>query len=58
VLRTFVDHYNAHRPHRGLDLAAPAHANVVPLPSGASNVEGVSRRALLGGLINEYHIAA
>lgn len=58
VLRAFVDHYNGHRPHRGLDLAAPARANVVPLPSGVSNIEGVSRRARLGGLIHEYHIAA
>lgn len=58
VLRTFVDHYNGHRPHRGLGLAAPARANVVPLPAGASSVERVSRRARLGGLINEYRNAA
>jgi transposase InsO family protein len=57
VLRTFVDHYNGHRPHRGLGLAAPARANVVPLPSGMSNIGGVSRRARLGGLINEYRAA-
>ena len=58
VLRTFVDHYNEHRPHRGLGLVAPARANVVPLSSGASSVERVSRRARLGGLINEYRDAA
>jgi transposase InsO family protein len=58
VLGTFVDHYNGHRPHRALGLAAPARTNVVPLPSGASNIEGVSRRARLGGLINEYRAAA
>jgi len=58
VLRTFVDHYNGHRPHRGLGLAAPARTNVVPLPQGASSIEGVSRRDRLGGLINEYRTAA
>ncbi len=58
VLRTFVDHYNGHRPHRGLGLAAPARANVVLLPSGVSSVGRVSRRARLGGLINEYRSAA
>jgi putative transposase len=58
VLRTFVDHYNWHRPHRGLGLAAPARTNVVPLPTGVSNIEGVSRRGRLGGLINEYRAAA
>ena len=57
VLRTFVDHYNGHRPHRGLAFAAPSRANVVPLPTGVSNIEGVSRRARLGGLINEYGAA-
>jgi transposase InsO family protein len=54
VLRTFVDHYNGHRPHQGLDLAAPARTNVLPLPSDVSNDGGVTRRARLGGLINEY----
>jgi putative transposase len=53
VLQTFVDHYNGRRPHRGLGLAAPSHANVVPLTTGASNVGGVSRCTRLGGLINE-----
>ena len=38
VLRTFVDHYNGHRPHRALDLAAPDRTSVVPLPSRATNL--------------------
>jgi hypothetical protein len=33
VLRVFVDHYNGHRPHRALDLAAPDQARVTPLPA-------------------------
>jgi putative transposase len=58
VLRTFVDHYNGHRPHRALGLAAPARTNVVPLTSSVPNIGGVSRRTRLGGLINEYRAAA
>jgi len=43
-------HYNASRPHRGLELA-------VPEPSAAeANADGaVSRRDRLGGLIHEYY---
>lgn len=58
VLRTFVDHYNGHRPHRGLGLAPPDRANVVPLKARPSAVTRVNRRKRLGGLINEYHAAA
>ena len=58
VLRTYVDHYNAHRPHRGLGLAAPDRANVVPLPSRPRRPTEVSRRDRLGGLIHEYQAAA
>ena len=48
--RGFVMHYNASRPHRGLELA-------VPEPSAAeANADGaVSRRDRLGGLIHEYY---
>jgi transposase InsO family protein len=58
VLRAFVDHYNGHRPHRSLGLAAPGRANVVPLHPVVSDMDGVNRRARLGGLINEYRPAA
>jgi transposase InsO family protein len=54
VLRTYATHYNAHRPHRALGLAAPL--------DGASQPRGrpgeVRRRDALGGLIHEYHGAA
>jgi putative transposase len=57
VLRTYLDHYNAHRPHRALGLAAPDRANVVPLPSRPPCQTRVKRRERLGGLINEYRTA-
>ena len=57
VLRVFVDHYNAHRPHRALNLKPPdpaARKLRVLHPSTAS----VARRDRLGGLIHEYSLAA
>jgi putative transposase len=58
VLRTYVDHYNGHRPHRGLDLAAPDRGNVVPLPSRPTRLIGIDRCDRLGGLIHEYRSVA
>jgi transposase InsO family protein len=57
VLRVFTDHYNSHRPHRGLNLRppAPTEANVRAIPPSAA---GVQRRDHLGGLIHEYYAAA
>jgi transposase InsO family protein len=55
VLRTFVDHYNEHRPHRALHLSPPDRGNVTPL---STTPQGVSRRDRLGGLIHEYRAAA
>jgi len=49
VLDEYVEHYNRHRPHRGLDLSPPEPTSRVPATTGA-----VIRRPLLGGLINEY----
>jgi putative transposase len=49
VLDEFVEHYNRHRPHRGLDLSAPEPDSRVPSTTGT-----VIRRPLLGGLVNEY----
>ena len=57
VLRTYVEHYNRHRPHRSLAFATP-------LPSergearSAPNVGQLRRRDVLGGLIHEYDCAA
>jgi len=49
ALDEFVEHYNRHRPHRGLDLALPE-----PVPRAAPRHGPVIRRPLLGGVINEY----
>jgi Integrase core domain len=57
VLRVYVQHYNGHRPHRALGLAAP------DPPAGLTVVSEdrqgrVRRRDLLGGLLHEYRRAA
>jgi putative transposase len=49
VLREYVDHYNAARPHQALGLKAPL-ARGQPSPSTGEIV----RRDRLGGLIHEY----
>jgi len=51
VLRTYAEHYNGHRPHRALDLAAPLDGGEHPSPT---RPRAVIRRKVLGGLINEY----
>jgi transposase InsO family protein len=56
AVTTFVDHYNRHRPHRGLGLRPPQ-----PVPSGAvpGSIDAqIVRRDRLGGLIHEYVLAA
>ena len=55
MLRVYVAHYNAERPHRSLALATPA--GQPPAARGAPP-EAVLRRDLLGGLIHEYAAAA
>ncbi|HEV7933793.1 MAG TPA: integrase core domain-containing protein [Actinomadura sp.] len=53
VLNEYAAHYNRRRPHRSLDLRAPADgAEVIRLPVGR-----IERRQVLGGLINEYERA-
>ena len=55
VLRRYVAHYNAERPHRSLALAAPARE---PPPIDASRPGDVRCRELLGGVIREYYSVA
>ena len=59
VLRVYLRHYNEHRPHRALELHAPDPLSV-PVSRGdpAGPAVAVQRRALLGGLIHEYELAA
>ncbi len=59
VLKVYVTHYNAHRPHRALGLRAPDSVKT-PLPSvqPAVALANLKRRDLLGGLLHEYRAAA
>ena len=54
ILRGYVAHFNAERPHRSLELAAPAGS---PRSRGSPPVE-ICRRDVLGRLIHEYYAAA
>jgi putative transposase len=51
VLRTYAEHDNAHRPHRGRGLSPP---DQTP-PAVAGPIE---RHDLIGGLIHEYQRVA
>jgi putative transposase len=55
VMREYVDHYNAHRPHRSLGQAPPLGPAQPPLALAGARVV---RRDRLGGLISEYSRAA
>ena len=52
VLRTYVGHYNAARPHRGIGLETPR-----PIVAG-DTLGNIERQDILGGLIHEYRRAA
>jgi putative transposase len=54
VLTTYARHYNGRRPHRGHQLRPPRADHPVP----NVNYEQITRRPVLGGLINEYEPAA
>jgi putative transposase len=54
VLGEFVEHYNAHRPHRSLRQQPPAS----PTPPRSCAAVRPLRRDRLGGVIHEYvHVA-
>jgi transposase InsO family protein len=55
VLRRYVAHYNEQRPHRGLQLRVPVQP---PIPLKSASPSLVRGRAVLGGLIREYHVDA
>ena len=52
LLQAYETHFNSHRPHRGIDLAAPDTLGTSPTSVPADWIE---RRRVVGGLINEYH---
>ncbi|MGW0632269.1 integrase core domain-containing protein [Streptomyces sp. NPDC002758] len=50
VLAEYAEHYNSARPHRALQLRAPADdPDVIPFPA-----QRIQRHDILGGLIHEY----
>jgi putative transposase len=57
TLRTYVEHYNGHRPHRGLGLVAPERRPLLRLVAPPESGR-ICRRDRLGGLIHEYSAAA
>jgi putative transposase len=56
ALRDYVAHYNAKRPHRGIDLRTPESAPDPPAP--VPSMLRVRSREVLGGLIHEYELVA
>jgi transposase InsO family protein len=56
VVCIYAEHYNAARPHRGLDLATPEGSGAEPDQRRGSLQ--LRRRGVLGGLIHEYERAA
>ncbi len=55
VLRTYVEHYNRQRPHRGLNLRPPEGPGT---PGRPAAIPALRRRDVLGGLVHEYEAAA
>ena len=56
LLVEYLEHYNDHRPHRGINQYSPSsveRAAPEPVP-----IDEIRRRRILGGLVNEYHPAA
>jgi putative transposase len=56
ALSEYIAHYNAKRPHRGIELQMPD----APSESGAQppDILRVRRNDVLGGLIHEYELVA
>jgi len=54
VLSEYVFHYNRQRPHRARELRPPSPVQQAP----TDPTSPVVRHPILGGLINEYHVAA
>lgn len=55
LMAEYEEHYNSHRPHRGIDLASPETIGVTP---EVENITDIRRRRSVSGLINEYHARA
>jgi hypothetical protein len=54
VLAEYAEHYNSGRPHRALQIRAPADdPDVIPFPA-----QHIQRHDVLSGLIHEYRDTA
>jgi transposase InsO family protein len=59
VLTEYQAHYNAARPHQGIDQRIPNRAHEEPCNTAASlDPQRIYRKPVLSGLINEYARAA
>ena len=60
VLAEYVEHYDAHRPHRSLDQRSgtPSAPYSLPAPIVDINPARVRRTDRLGGLVHEYRLVA
>ena len=58
VLAEYVEHYNAHRPHRSLSQRPPADSDATPPTIGEVDAARLRRADRLGGLIHEYRMVA
>ena len=58
VLAEYVEHYNAHRPHRSLSQRPPAASDVTPPTISDVDIARLRRTDRLGGLIHEYRMVA
>ncbi len=57
VLAEYLEHYNSHRPHRSLNQRPPE-GHELALRVAPAEDAPVTRKEILGGLINEYRRAA
>lgn len=54
ALTVYLEHYNGHRPHRSLQQRSPEEASTPPGKPVDLTAYRITRRPVLGGLINEY----
>jgi len=58
VLAEYVEHYNAHRPHRSLSQRPPADSDATPPTIRDVDAAKLRRTDRLGGLLHEYRMVA
>jgi len=58
ALAEYVEHYNAHRPHRSIGQRPPARSDATPPTVGDVDAARLRRADRLGGLIHEYRMVA